>query len=534
MSNSRRSFIKSTSAALAAGVVLPSSLTASSPRGVPNIVANDDLDTVVGCSRRRKVDFRLSRLQDDKTVLRNPNKGFYWHYIDNGYYRGAYRDKHDIENDDMSDFPGFNHLYLRVDWSDLEPQEGKFNWKIIDDIRAIWEPRGYGWSCRVCCCENSPRQPFATPEWVMKAGANGVWLRGGPGVGHWGPDYNDPIFLKKLDNFLKALAARYDGSPTFELMDIGTYGNWGEGHVVMSGQKDWPMEVMKKHIDLHVKHFRKTPVIVNDDILIRSGNGYNMEERNEMIEFALMRGVGIRDDSICVPGVIESQYTSYDTTRDSSIYAPFAAQQVVDCELDHYTMYAAPYNPPGSPAVTSTRDIEKNKQYYAGGLKFIEACRTMMATFVGFHAYPRHWLPENPYVAEYLANRAGYWYIPDTASLPEYLVPGIPSMVYMDMDNRGFARPYYEHKVRLFLSGEGNLYELPVESAGDNRLWLPGKISRQMVRFYVPENIKPGKYRFEYGLVKGDRPILLGLDQKLKTVRNTYSIAEIEVRNYHI
>ena len=527
MSISRRNFIKSASTAFAAGAVLPASLTAAPPRGVSTIVANDDLDTVVGCKRSRKVDFRLSRLQDDKTVLRNPNKGFYWHYVDNGYYRGAYRDQHDVA-DDLHDFPGLNHLYLRVDWSDLEPKEGQFNWKLIEDIRAIWEPRGYTWSLRVVNCENSPRQPFATPEWVKDAGANGFWLRGGPGTGHWGPDYNDPIFLQKLDNFLKALAARYDGDPSFELMDIGSYGNWGEGHVVMSGQKDWPMEVLKKHIDLHVKHFRKTPVIVNDDLLIRSGNGYNMDERAEMIEFALMRGVGIRDDSVCVPGVIESQYTSYDTVRDSSIYAPFAAQQLVDCELDHYTMYS---RPSGS-TNTSTRNIEVNKDYYAGGLKFIEAARSMMATFIGFHAYPRHWLPENKYVADYLANRAGYWFIPECASLPEYLVPGIPSMLYMDIDNRGFARAYYEHNVRLFLSGEGGLYELPVESAGDNRLWLPGKISRQMVRFNVPGNVRAGKYRLEYGLVKGNRPVLLGLDQKMKTERNTYDIADMDVRNY--
>jgi len=133
-----------------------------------------------------------------------------------------------------------------------------------------------------------------------------------------------------------------------------------------------------------------------------------------------------------------------------------------------------------------------------------------------------------------LANRAGYWYIPECASLPEYLIPGTPSMLYMDMENRGFARAYHEHKVRLFLSGEGTLYELPVESSGDNRLWLSGKVTRQMVRFYVPENIKPGKYRFEYGLVKDKSPILLGLTEKIKTGRNTYSIAEIEVRNYHI
>jgi len=370
--------------------------------------------------------------------------------------------------------------------------------------------------------------PFATPEWVKDAGAKGKWFRGGPGTGFWGPDYGDPVFLKKMDKFFIALAARYDGDPTLEYIDIGSYGNWGEGHVIFSDGRDWPVEVLKQHIDIHVKHIRKTPILVNDDMLDRQQVAENKwEERAEMLEYALMRGVGIRDDSICVPGVIESQYTSYDTLRDSSKYAPFAAQQLTDCELDHYTMYSNP-----STGNATNRNIEANKDYYAGGLKFIEAARSMMATFIGFHGYPRHWLPENKYVAEYLANRAGYWYIPECASLPECLIPGTPSMLYMDIENRGFARAYHEHKVRLFLSGEGGLYELPVESSGDNRIWQPGKITRQMVRFHVPENVKPGKYRFEYGLVKESRPILLGLVEKMKTERNTYAISDINVRAY--
>ena len=35
----------------------------------------------------------LSHLADDKTVLSNPHKGWYWHYYDNGMKRPIYRDK---------------------------------------------------------------------------------------------------------------------------------------------------------------------------------------------------------------------------------------------------------------------------------------------------------------------------------------------------------------------------------------------------------------------------------------------------------
>ena len=462
------------------------------------------------------VDFRALFLQDDKTVLKNPHKGFYWHYIDNGFKRGAYRDAHDAA-DDLRDFPGLNHLYLRVDWDDLEHEEGVYNWALIDGIMDVWGPRGLNWSLRVVNSETSKAMCFATPEWVLGAGAKGQWIKYGEADDDrfWEPDYGDPVFLEKLDNFLCALAARYDGDPSLELIDIGSYGNWGEGHVIFSTKQDWPTDVLKRHIDMHVKHFRKTPVVVNDDMLIRSCAGYDMGERAEMIDYALMRGVGIRDDSVCVPGVIEFMYTGYDTLRDSRLYAPFAAQQLTDCELDHYSMFTS--GPP-------------NDACYAGGYKFMEAARSMQATFIGFHTYPRKWLKDNPYLAEYLANRCGYWYIPERAALPEWLIPGVPSMLYLDLENRGFARAYHKYDVKLFLSGCGGVYELPVAQACDNRQWLPGRPARQMVRFDVPAGLPEGGYDFEYGLFEARRPVLLGLNAKLKTARGTYTLAGIEVK----
>ena len=35
----------------------------------------------------------LTKYRDDRTVLRNPHKGWYWHYYDNGFGRDTYRDR---------------------------------------------------------------------------------------------------------------------------------------------------------------------------------------------------------------------------------------------------------------------------------------------------------------------------------------------------------------------------------------------------------------------------------------------------------
>ena len=64
----------------------------------PNIIdAPGDKEVQTMCfmtdnqnTRKNFVDLRL--LVDDKTVLKNPHKGWFWHFIDNGYGRPFYRD----------------------------------------------------------------------------------------------------------------------------------------------------------------------------------------------------------------------------------------------------------------------------------------------------------------------------------------------------------------------------------------------------------------------------------------------------------
>jgi len=94
----------------------------------------DDLST-----RRDFIDLRP--LIDDKTPLKNPHKGWFWHYIDNGYGRDNYRIHHD-HSDALTDFPGLNHLYLRFDWGDVEKSEGVYDFSYLDEIMDKWGAYG--------------------------------------------------------------------------------------------------------------------------------------------------------------------------------------------------------------------------------------------------------------------------------------------------------------------------------------------------------------------------------------------------------
>jgi len=80
---------------------------------------------------KNRVFFNLERYWDSIAVCDNPHKGWCIHYYDNTIRNYGNRLAPD---DSLHDFPGLNDIYLRLAWSYLEPEEGKFNWEVVDSI----------------------------------------------------------------------------------------------------------------------------------------------------------------------------------------------------------------------------------------------------------------------------------------------------------------------------------------------------------------------------------------------------------------
>ncbi len=199
---------------------------------------------------------------DTGAALHNPAMGWVFHHYDNsiaGYgapLGPAY---------DGSEFPGLTVVYLRLAWSYLEPEEGKFNWSVVDTPAQRYIGAGKKIAFRITCYEGSDAQPYATPKWVRDAGAKGY------DIGNcWEPDYDDPVYLDKLDAFLRAFGARYDGDPGVAFVDIGTLGIWGEGHPIA---RNYTLATAKRHIDLHRKYLPNTLLAVGDDFASSFADG---------------------------------------------------------------------------------------------------------------------------------------------------------------------------------------------------------------------------------------------------------------------
>ncbi len=318
--------------------------------------------------------------RDTGAALENPGMGWVFHYYDNR--PSSYGSKL-TASDTIDDFPGLTVIYLRIPWSYIEPEEGKFNWSVLDTPAQRWVAKGKQIALRITCCESFMR--YATPEWVEKAGAKGYNFERGKGTvpdgPFWEPDYDDPIFLEKLDNLLAALAEHYDGNPEVAFIDVGSLGVWGEGHMDASSRQVYSAATRKKHIDLHRKNFKHTLLAVNDDFA-ESGVPGRRPGYYETIDYARAKGLTLRDDSVLVEPGVEAYY-------HAEMAQPFWPNLPVILESQHY----------GS---------SKKQGYWQDGSLYLKAIEAYHASYASIHWWPREFLNENRDLIERINLRLGY------------------------------------------------------------------------------------------------------------------------------
>jgi hypothetical protein len=179
---------------------------------------------------------------DHGKALVNPQMGWTMHFYSNMITN--YGSKLE-PSDTIDDFPGLSVVYLRVPWSFLEPEENKYNWSLLDTPAMRWIDKGKQVALRITSSESWMR--WATPKWVHDGGAKGHNFTVRKGLDKngpfWEPDYDDPVFLKKLENFVRVLAKRYDGNTNIAFIDIGSFGVWGEGHTWSA--LNWSMDLRR-------------------------------------------------------------------------------------------------------------------------------------------------------------------------------------------------------------------------------------------------------------------------------------------------
>lgn len=388
--------------------------------------------------------------------------------------------------------------YIRFGWADVEPAEGQYNWKLVDDVIAAWRPRGVAVAMRVMTCSAHSAGYYTSPKWLFDAGCRGFEYEvgggdptsGGTRIPRIEPDYADPLYLRKHAAFLKAFGARYDGQPGVEFLDIGSYGVWGEWHT----KHPAPVEARRSLVDMYVAAFTQTPLVfMSDDAAV--------------LPYALERGTGFRRDGVGSPWheqnwIGSKKYAAVQGMADTWKKAPVV--------FEWYGDYA---------------------YLKSRGWSFEAAVDFMLTNHVSLindniGRFPPEALPQ----LQKLARLAGYRLVLRELSHPEAAQAGSGVDVRMTWANVGVGKLYRPFKLHLSLLDAAGSSVLDQESPADPRDWLPGERALSET-LRLPAALKPGEYALAVSLAdpSGRRPPLrLAMDAPEQAGR--YTVSTIRVR----
>ncbi len=120
--------------------------------------------------------------------------------------------------------------YCRWFWDLVEPEEGKFDFSVIDQSIETARARGQTLAIRIMPF-GADTQPMV-PKWYSAKYPMETHELFGAKLTV--PVHDSPEYLEKFGNVIRECGRRYDGHPDIETMDVGYIGPWGEGAGEMS------------------------------------------------------------------------------------------------------------------------------------------------------------------------------------------------------------------------------------------------------------------------------------------------------------
>jgi hypothetical protein len=356
--------------------------------------------------------------------------------------------------------------YFRWMWTQLEPEEGKYNFDLIDQHLARARENGQTMEFRVML-EWPGEYDIGIPQWLVDKGVN-LRLTHCEDEDYYSPDLEDPVIKEYHKKLIRALGARYDGHPDLGSVDIGSVGLWGEWHEYCHPELMPSQQERFNIIDLYYESFPNTPLIalVDDKKGIQyaankgrsawrgdcwgnykpPGSGWNHHENSYWPADRL-----IPDAWKAGPVALESCWTMKKWLEDGT-----DIKQVVDDAISWHATLA------------------HNKSDYV----------------------PEKFKSE----IERLVMKLGFRLVLRKISYDSVIAPGSTQNIVLNWENLGIAPPYRDYLLAFRLRDAGDqLYGIHVTNQSI-RGWLPGKNSVK-VQLPLSNDLPDGAYTLELGLV---------------------------------
>ena len=412
----------------------------------------------------RQADNIIIEPEETDEVLVNPGMGFETFHSFNT----------DQQNILAENYPVCSIAYFRFYWDRLEPQEGRYNFELIDSLLERAQQNGQDLALRFMPT-SSADLTAGTPQWYMEK-AKGYWYKKDNRDG-WAPDHNDPYFLAKQEELVAAFAERYNGHQNMIRMDIGSFGFWGEWHM-SHAEPEIPMiseENAIKIIDMYLKYWDRTPLSMQ--ITYVPG-----------LRYAVSKGTGWRADSLGDYGHFSDTWCHMFDSYPQNLEQAEALQAWKNGPVT--------FEPPGT-----MYDLDKYVPDKGGGYDVMWN-QALQWHGSSFNAKSKPIYPHQvPSILDFL-KRCGYRFTVRCIVLPKVLLKDHQYLtVDMEIENTGVAPVYKNYIPAIKLAGARVSVILSLEA--NPRQWLPG-IHQVHDDLLLPDYLRPGSYAVAFAILGPD------------------------------
>lgn len=460
-------------------------------------------------------DYESFIIQPDKnTMLRNPLNGWvvygtpqaipdFWVNYDNIYVPEL---KHSVK---VSDYA--NTLYIRVSWTDLNPEDGKYGWNTNSNLKQLIQgalDRKMKLSFRIVVDSRDKKSTF-TPDFVKQAGAKGYENRG-----KWSPYPDDPIFQKYFEKFLKAFAKEYNNPEQVDFIDGFSLGKWGEYHTVLysTGDNSPRKAVFNWITDLYSKYFTKVPIIVNYHRWIGTEKDWTNDaeydaDSESMIDDAIKKGYSLRHDAFGMSVYYGSWERKY--AEKQRFVAPIIMEG--GWIINNHGYWVDPRNyRKGFP-----EDVR------IGEFKDAEEAHVNMMDFR--YKETESWFENTFDLVQKFISEGGYRLYPNEISLPKTIVKGDIINIEHTWNNLGWGYcptniPQWNQKYKVafaLFDKNGQRKYIFIDRKTDLSKWI--KDSPTHYNFEIDtKNLKNGEYVWAVGLVDTTADYKIGIEMAAK------------------
>jgi hypothetical protein len=366
-----------------------------------------------------------------------------------------------------SQYPPQTVAYFRWTWDDLEPSEGQYNFRLVDNVIRQAKARGETLAFRIMSVYKG-----STPKWLRDKGVESVAVGG-----DIFPDHNSPVFLAYHERLLEAFGNRYAGKPEIDHVDIGSVGCWGEWNTACCGSSKslctryMPTEANKRIItDWYFRYFPGTPLV-----MLVGGP----------VEYAVPKGAGWRGDCFGDYGMFSPTWNHMD-----NVYEPAARNPVV-----------------GNAWKTAPVQFEVcgvMQRWYDRGFdidRILQKGLDWHITLLNAASspVPPAWRPK----VDAFLRKMGYRFVLRELAHTRETIPGGLLAVRSLWENKGVAPIYRPWPLAYRLRSGDGLVAASWKSTANLMSWLPGTHEVEEL-LAIPPGVPAGRYALDVAILAED------------------------------